>query len=144
MKIPGNDRVAVAWLETLGLTADDIGMEIPPPAEWAINGFVQASTIGGSPAVHVPMRNPVVQIDVWCCRLDSDQAPWGRAEDLDGQILEAAYAMTSPAEPPMPAGFRPVRVHSVFAVSEGRRIDSDEAGYARVSRDMEIFWSWST
>lgn len=144
MKYPSNDLVAVLWLGTLGLDADDIGTSLPAnPALWAARGYVQATTVGGSPAVHVPMRAPAVQLDAWCCRPDSEQAPWNRAASLAGAIVDATYSQTRPVDLDMPSDYKGVRVHSVYPLSEPRPVTGDEAGFARVQFDALFHWSWS-
>lgn len=145
MRYPSNDTIAELWLKTLGLTADDIGTELPAdPATWANGGYVQATATGGSPAIHVPMHAPTVQIDCWACRLNSELAPWNKAGDLAGQIVDGAFAHKRPVDLMMPSDYKGVRVHSAYALTEPRPIPGDEAGFARVSFDIAVRWSWSS
>lgn len=145
MRYPSNDLIAALWLRTLDLTADDIGTELPAnPASWADGGYVQVTAVGGSPNIHVPMRAPAVQIDCWTCRPNSEQAPWNKAGDLAGQIVHATYDMTRPVNLTMPSDYKGVRVHSVYPLGEPRPLPGDEAGFARVSFDMAVRWSWSS
>lgn len=143
MKYPSHELVATLWLDTLGLTADDIGSSLPgDPTLWATGGYVQATTVGGQPAIHVPMFAPLVQVDCWASAPDSRQAPWGKAGDLAGQVVAATYAFTKPVDLVMPSDYEAVRVHSVYPVTEPRRIPGDDAGYARVNVDVIMRWSW--
>lgn len=142
MKHPGSPLVAITWLRTLGLPCDGIGDELPAePAGWADLGFLHVPTVvGGSPGIHVPMRAPLVQVDAYANRPNSLRAPWNKAEDLAGALLAAVGDQRTPVDLTMPTGFWPVRLHSVWAQSEPRRIPSDPADYARVSADYEMRW----
>jgi hypothetical protein len=134
--------VAITWLRTLGLPCDGIGDDLPAdPATWAALGFLHVPTVvGGSPGIHVPMRAPVVQVDAYTNQPRSVRVPWNKAEDLAGALLAAVQDQQAPVSLTMPAGFFPVRLHSVWAQSEPRRIPSDPADYGRVSTDYEFRW----
>lgn len=145
MKQPTSELVATAWLDTLGLTVDDVGIELPAdPTLWAANGFVQVTTVGGTPAIHVPMRQAAIQVDAWCCRPNSEQAPWNRAGSLAGEVVDGCYAQTRPVNITLPAGFREVRVHSTYPLSEPRPIVGDDSRFARYQFDMQMNWSWQS
>jgi hypothetical protein len=139
---PGAPLVAITWMRTLDLPCDDIGDEVPAdPTLWAEHGFLHVpTTVGGSPDVHLPWRQPVVQVDTYTNRPDSEHTPWNKAEHLAAAVLEAAQAQRSPVDLAMPDGFRPVRLHAVWAQSEPRRLPSDPAAYARVNVDYEMRW----
>lgn len=145
MKQPSTDLVAVAWLGSLSLTTDGVGTVLPAdPNTWAANGWVQVTTVGGSPAVHIPMREGVVQVDAWCCRPNSELAPWNRAGSLAGEIVDACYRQERPVNISLPAGFRPVRVHTVYALTEPRAIEGDDSRFARYQLDVQVNWSWQS
>lgn len=142
MNYPSAPLVACVWLRSLGLPADDIGTDLPgEPSTWATNGYLQVPTaVGGSPAIHVAMRAPTVQVSAWTNRPDSQRAPWNRAEHLLGAVIDAAHDQAASIDLDMPAGFYPVRLHSVWCQSEPRRIPGDPAGYAHVNADFEMRW----
>lgn len=145
MKQPSSELVAAAWLRTLNLSADDVGIELPADfTTWADGGFVQVTTVGGSPAIHVPMRAPAIQVDAWCCRPGSEQAPWNRAGSLAGEVVDGCYAQTRPVNIALSAGFREVRVHSAYPLTEPRPIPGDDYRFARYQFDMQLHWSWQS
>lgn len=135
-------QVLVWWLHTLDLPVDGIGDTLPAePDEWATNGYVQIpTTVGGSPNVDVPQRQPVMQVDCWANRPNSELAPWNRAESLASRIVEAAQAQRGPITLTVPAGFRPVQLKSVWPRTEPRRLPNDPSRFARVSLDLEMRW----
>lgn len=140
---PNSSLIAVAYLQTLGLPADGIDTDLPAdPAEWATNGFVQVAAVtGGSPDLDIPLHRPIVQVDVWCTRLDSELPPWNQAGHLAGTLVAATYDSDNlNVTPTLPDGFRPVRVMSAFPVTEPREIAGDPAGFARVSLDLALRW----
>lgn len=141
---PSHELVACAWLNTLGLPADGIDTDLPrDPADWATQGFIQVTAVGGSPNIDVAVYQPAVQVDVWCTRVDSELPPWNQAGNLAGQLVAATYdAANANVSPTLPAAFRPVRVLSAFPLSEPRRILDDPAGFARVGFDLALRWTF--
>jgi hypothetical protein len=139
---PGSPLVLIRWLATLGLPCDGIGDHLPAdPTTWATQGFLQVPmTVGGSPDVDVPMRAPVVQVDAYTNRPDSERAPWNRAEHLAASVLAAAQDQRTPVDLVMPASYYPARLHSVWANTEPRRIPGDPSGFARVTCDYQMRW----
>lgn len=140
---PSTEQVAVAWLKTLpGLPVNQIATTLPADnASWATSGFVQVTTVGGTPQVHVPVFEPVVQIDIWACNVDSQRPPWGKAAHLAETIVWATYSALQPGVFDLGANIHPPRLMSAFALSEPRRILHDEAGFARVQFDMSFRWT---
>lgn len=139
---PQSEMVAALWLETLGLAADAIGTDLPAdPISWATGGYVQVSTMGGSPHPYIPERAPTVQVDCWANRPNSELPPWNRAGDLAGQILNATYEPQLVALV-MPIGFRPARVQTVTVLTEPRRMPGDPSGFARVMLELIMHWTW--
>jgi hypothetical protein len=141
--LPGNDRVAVAFLKSyLGL--ESIASTLPTDAtRWQATGFIQAQTVGGSPDRSVPRAEPVVRVDAWANSGQSNKTPWGRAEALAEAVRRAviefpteAYGQTLD----LGADFRNVRVLSVWPISEPRRVENDPSGYARFTSDFALSW----
>ena len=54
------DLVAQAWLAGVpGLDGAMVASTLPSDVTgWAVSGFVQVTTVGGSPDAYVPMREP--------------------------------------------------------------------------------------
>lgn len=142
LTLPGHQAIALAWLGTLGLTAQT-GSELPAdPTSWAEHGYVTAGpVIGGTPGKHVGMRNPVVQIDCWANSLGSEHAPWGKATDLTEQILAGCYLLTLTYQLTLPTGFAPILLRSVYPLTEPREIRGDNADFARLNFDLALHWT---
>ena len=139
---PTHKLVAVGWLQSLGLAAE-VGLDLPAdPTTWDDDGFVLvAGPVGGSPARHVPMRNPVVQIECWANRANSEFAPWNKAGSLAEELIEWSYRDIPQQRVPLPSGYRPVFLHSVYPLTEPNELPGDEAGFARVVCDFAFHWT---
>ena len=140
---PTHKLVALGWIQTLGLDAE-VGLDLPAdPTTWSDNGFILvAGPVGGSPGRHVPMRNPVVQIEFWANRPNSELAPWNKAGSLAEQVIDATYRDdTAQWLVSLPSGYRPVFLHAVYPLSEPNELPGDDAGYARVVVDFALHWT---
>lgn len=138
--------VAGAWLRTIsGLPQNKINTVLPDRALWADTGFVQVvGVVGGTPWLYAAMRDPVVEIDTWGCRLNSERPDWGKASALMDKIL-AATRPGAASGGLVTVGTKQARILTVFPVSEARRpvsgIDTgDDAGFARLSIDLQFTW----
>lgn len=140
---PGTVPVVLAWLDTLTLPADGVGADLPTsPSDWSANGFVQVPVVaGGSPGVYTPVRSPVVQIDCWTNRPNSELPPWRRCEHLAESVVAAMYAVTRPVTINLGEDWHPARLHSIYPISELRRVLDDPAHYARVTFDVQAHWT---
>jgi len=140
---PNVELLMVAWLRSLpGIPPDGVATSLPgDPAAWAALGFVQVTSVGGSPAVHTPLRNPVVQLDCWANNPNSQKPPWGKASALMETIVAACYANNQQRVLTMPEGFSNARLLAVYPLIEPRRVLGDEASFARLSVDLSVTWS---
>jgi len=150
---PTTQLVAVAWLvaRVPEFTAAMVGGALPKEtSKWAATGFVQASPVlSGSPNVDIPVRKPIIQIDLWGTANTSDTAssvkpPW----NLVAQLAECLRAATEDAQTghygqtlAVKAGYLAARVQAAYLVTEPMRIDNDPSGYARFSADLAIDWT---
>lgn len=139
---PSHELVAVAWLKSItGLPTAQIATTLPADnSSWAASGFIQVTTVGGNPDIDVPTFRPVVQIDCWANNVDSQRPPWGKATHLAERIVWASY-VDRPGSFDLGASVHTPRLMSVYALSEPRRIISDEAGFARVQFDLSFRWT---
>lgn len=143
MNYADSPDIALAWLNTLdGLPADDTGNVLPgDPTLWATQGFVQVPmVVGGSPDVHLPMREPIVEINAWTNRPGTEEPPWRRAGHLANWIIRRMHAQRTPLDLDLGGDYYPVRLHAVWAASEPRRITGDPSGYARVMFEAQMRW----
>lgn len=144
---PGSDLVGVGWLKLLaGLPADKIATKLPKDdAALRAPGFVRTMIVGGSPsASDLAWRAPVITAECWTAPAPGSQkVPWGTANQLAEQIVMATYdralmgrRIDLSAINPL---FVPVRVASVLALTEPRRVD-DPSGFARFDVDLKLNW----
>lgn len=147
---PVSELVALAWIQAT--TGIDCGMTLPEDyTTWAANGFVTTGNIGGSPAVHMPVRNPVVSIDCWAVASSSPRPPFLQA----AQLAETVYAAMQPTSAKRqvdpntvvtPTGNTYLHAHvlSIYALTEPRPVLGDEAGFAHYSLDIALRWVAAT
>lgn len=139
---PTAEQVGTAWVKTLdGVDATKVATALPGDANvWASTGFVQLAVVGGSPRIHSQMYSPVFQVDCWAANV-AGKAPWGRAGSLAAAVVWGCYHGPAPVLVNLGSEFHMGRVHAVIPLSEPRRIEGDEAGFARVQFDMALTWS---
>lgn len=140
--------VAGSWLRTIsGIPANKINTVLPALDQWEDTGFVQINgTVGGTPHLDAPIRQPVVQVDTWACRRDSDKPPWDKASRLMELIMAACVGpVASSVMVPLHIGSDLVRLMSVYPVSEPHKppqgLDTgDAASFARYTVDLQFIW----
>lgn len=138
---PTTELVACAWIAGIeGVTSDMVATTLPDSTSWSTNGFIQVYTVGGSPKLHNPLRQPVLNVDCWAVSPNSNKAPWGKANYLAELVWDAS--MVSPGRVvTLPGSYPQARVLGVDVLQEPRRVPSDQAGYARYQFDMQIHWA---
>lgn len=141
---PSSESVALAFVKAVpGIQANKVATVLPSDkAAWQDTGFVQVRTVGGSPNRHVPQAQPVLAIDCWANNGDSKQPAWGKANDLAERIrreIQDNLEFFGQAVDPGP-NYKTARILSAWLVTEPRRIEGDENGYARYTFDLEIVW----
>ena len=147
MTPPDGALVADAWLRLVsGLPASCIGPTLPtarrdPTPAWVSQGFAQHTVVGGAPAVEVPLRRTVVQLDFWAVTLDDRTAPWGLASGLAETVLAAAYGAVHELALTVPAGYATPRLRTVVPLSEPRKVPGDAAGFAHFMFDATFTWT---
>ncbi|HWB38440.1 MAG TPA: hypothetical protein VHA75_20680 [Rugosimonospora sp.] len=136
---PNTELVALAWLTaTVGLPD---GLDLPEDnTTWAASGFIQVHTVGGTPGVHFPLRQPVVSVDCWAVDSDGEYPPWNRALQMAEQVVAACYDPASKRQVTLPAAYLPAHVQSAYPLTEPRRVPSDVAAYAHAQFDLALNW----
>lgn len=135
------ELVAIAWLKTI--VGDRVATTLPKDnASWAASGFCTLDTVGGSPNLYVPLREPVMGVDCWANNPNSQKPPWNKAAMLAEAIQAACWAHQSiPQTVALPAGYPSVAVRSAYTTGEHRRIPDDPSSYARYSiPGLVIVW----
>jgi len=138
------DLVVQGWLAGVpGLSEAMVASTLPSDVTgWAVSGFVQVTTVGGTPDAYVPMREPVVSVDCWAVAPNSSKPPWGKANNLAEHIAAACQDHRGCNRVViLPEGYPPVRVHQAYLLTEPRRIPSDDGAYARYQMDLALHWT---
>lgn len=140
------DLVGVAWVSGIsGISPAQVATTLPEDnASWSASGFVELTVVGGSPGIDTPIRHSVFQVDAWASNPNSSKAPWGKAFTLAELVVTGAYPLNpllAARNLVMPAAFGSARVMSAVVLSEPRRIENDEASYARVTFDLQLNWA---
>lgn len=145
--LPNSELVAIAFFQSLpGLTVDVVATQLPKEErDWAANGAITVSVVGGHPDVDLAVRNPLVQADFWATKLNSNKPPWFMANAL----AEAAWMATRNRNRgaiilPISAGpvvYPSARLLTAFFLSEPRRFYDDRADVARYTADIAMSWS---
>lgn len=140
------DLVSVAWLSSLpGLNSDMVATDLPENSNLsgATSAFVTVHTVGGTPDMYVPERQPVIQIDAWGFPANSSsrKPPWGIANSVAEIIANACYNTANfNATLTLPTNYPTARVQQAHVVSEPRRIYGDKSFYARYQMDVQLYW----
>lgn len=151
--LPTSELVALTCIRDL-VTAYGIGagttLQGPDPEthtlSWGASAFVTARAVGGSINGTVPLREPVLSIEVSAVNEKSkSRPPWGRANSVAEMIVRACYSFDfGDTERPVSGGSGGdawlARVCDMSALTEPQRIPGDEAGYARYSFEMSVSW----
>lgn len=134
---PGADLVARAWLESLAaLSSAGVATSLPATDSWTGDTFVTVTVLSGPIDPYVPIRNAVVQVDVWA-KPGNRMPPWGKASVLVESIRDASYTSEGFGTLDMPVGdFKSVNFKSVVPLVEPHRVD--DPVLARYSMDMEF------
>lgn len=144
---PTSELVAVAWLKGLDALHGFVATEVPGRAEdgtysWSQYGFVEVSSVGGSPDLYLPVQEPVLSLDYWAVNPDSLRPPWGKANQLH-QVVRAG---TLDAEDTprllttMPGAYNYAKVTAAWLLTDARRVKADEAGWAHYTADLQLRW----
>ncbi|MEU3281594.1 hypothetical protein [Streptomyces antibioticus] len=131
-----SELVAEAWLKTV--VGDIVATTLPKPAadgtlSWADTGFITLVTVGGSPNMYVPLRDPAVGLSCWAANPGSQKPPWRKASNLAETICAACedHPNVPKTRLALPGDYPDVQVKSAYVTGEPRRIPDDASSYAR-------------
>lgn len=146
VRYPTNSLVAVAWLSQRvpGITPAMVATSLPRDSStWSSLGFVQATVITGTPDVDVPIRRPLIQVDLWAMTPDSARPPLAKAANLAELVRVATELETARYSSPvtMPANYAGAIVLSAYVASEPAEIPDDPSGYAHFTMDLRLEWA---
>lgn len=110
---------------------------------WADTGFVQFTAVGGAIDQYVPLRHPVVSLDIWAANKGSKRPPWGKAYSIAETIIAATFdtpGYDTHAVVSLPDGYPDARVTAFSTTTEPSRRPSDQSDYAHLGFEVAIAW----
>ena len=143
---PTSELVACAWLAGVpGLSSNMVATQLPNDvSSWKATGFVTVRTIGGTPSMYTPLRQPVLAIDTWAVNPTSNKPPWFQANGLMELIRSGCEARNGHRWVTMPAQYGPAQVGSAYFVTEPQRVYTDQGGYAHYNANLTLCWAAAT
>jgi hypothetical protein len=144
---PTTELVAVGWLKLAlpGVSGVDTRLPAADDAMRA-SGFVRVDVVGGSPAVDVAYRRPVLVAECWVPpAVGSHVPPWNQSGQIAQQIIDATddwslRGVTVDLSTIGDGEYGNARVDSVVARSEPVRVPADPNNYARHEVRIQVFW----
>jgi hypothetical protein len=141
---PNSELVAVTYIRSLSVmpsATSGVGTTLPEATSSWTDGFIVAQVVGGSSDRDVPVKSPLIQLDIYVPSINTSKPQWGKAATIAADIVEKLYAHDSTTNAlQLGATFKDARVSTAYAVSEPRRITNDPAGHARYTVDVVLNW----
>lgn len=141
-----SELVAMAWIASIpGFTAG-VAAQLPQnTAQWTEHGFVTVLRVGGSPHEYLPVRQPVMQIDVWATQsngqVTASKPPWYKAAALAEQVFAETFVHDRVCRLlTLKPGYPQARVLTATALTEPGRVSGDQVGTAHFTFDIQFVW----
>lgn len=140
--------VANLWLSSLpglnsGMVAPRLPEKIEQNASAITSGFVTYRTVGGTPDMYIPEREPVLSINCYGfpTATASRKPQWALANGLAERIAAACQQPSSfNALLTLPTGYPHARVQQAHLLSEPREMYGDQAYWAIYQFDLQMYW----
>ena len=140
--------VAGLWLSSLpGLNSGMVAARLPEKVETnaalVTSGFVTYKTVGGTPDMYVPEREPALQINCYGFPIStaSRKPQWALANALAERVAAACHQLSSfNALLALPTGYPHARVQQAHLLSEPREVYGDQAYWAVYQFDLQLYW----
>jgi hypothetical protein len=143
MEHPTATGTVITWLATF---MPAVAQNLPKVSSWpvlsdTVRGFVTVPAVVGGSGRDTPLRVPVMQVECWGAAIDSDRPHYGAAEQLAEDVVfevynDAAYPRTVTQR----TGYNAALIQSARLITEPRRLDDPDTGYARYVLDVELAW----
>lgn len=144
-KRPTNELAAMAWIRSIpGIDPQKVSTKLPGNNSLIVPGFVTVMTIGGSPDIYVPRREPIIEVKTWACHPDGDRQdpPWARANDLAEIIWERCLDHRSFGGVLFTKnGYDNVCVPSAYPLTEPMKVPDDAPRFACYTMDLQLHWT---
>lgn len=128
-----NEMVAIAFLKSI--VGDRVATTLPKDITgWVAGGFCTVDTVGGTPNIYLPLREPVMGVECWAVNPASQKPPWNKASSLAQAIQDACWDHPRlPRTLVLPNGYPLVQVKGAYLTGDPRRVPDDPSSYARYS-----------
>ena len=135
-----NTQVVAEWVKTLpGVIPTLVGPTLPrEPSVWSDQAFWQVVLVGGDPHRDLPLKEPVVEINVWTASPEGATAPYNRAESLCMDVRNRAFAARSRH---ITIAGQDVFLLGILCTAEPRRYPEPRTNFARVALTVQAYWS---
>lgn len=147
---PNSELVAQKMIATwiAGFTAGEITGELPDPADWATVGHW--TTVVALPTaaanVDLPVFDPILEVHFWGRRKNTDKPKWGEAWKLAALLahgLEAdSFRSHYGQELAIGGDYKKARILSAYIFTEPTRVRGDASGFAHISLDLGMHWTF--
>jgi hypothetical protein len=137
----------ITWLQGF-MPAGAVASNLPKIDSWpvlsgTVRGFVTVPLVAGGTVHYAGVRVPVLQVETWAAIPGSDKPQYGAAEQLAEDIVSAAGSLNSGGSSVrvlQRAGYNEALIHAVASLTEPRRLDDPDTGYARYLMDLSLAW----
>jgi|ERR1700733_6439547 len=142
---PTSDLVAMAWLQSIPqVLPNQVGTTLPAPP-WPNNAFiVVCKAIGGSPDPYIQIAQPVLEIEYYAVRPQSNKPHWGKANQLFEIVRHATYDRVNMGRAlniiAQGQEYNGANCLWVSALTEPRKTFNDTGSYACFSSDVQFKW----
>jgi hypothetical protein len=145
MEHPTATGTMITWLATV---VPAVASNLPEITSWpvlsgTVRGFVTVPTVAGGTVDYAGTRVPVLQVEAWAAVPSSDRPQYGAAEQLAEDIVTAVNALNGGGPAVLVrqrAGYNQALVQCAPMMTEPRRLDDPETGYARYLMDLSLAW----
>lgn len=140
---PNNELVAKAWLQGVpGVPPNSVATRLPRDnSTWAASGFVHiAGVVGGGSNRYYRLHEPILQLDFYATKPNSDKPPWNEANNLaqlvhdstdDQDIVKRTLTL--------PAAYKRAMVLEAYPMTEPTR-RPDPGSYAVYGFELAMHW----
>jgi hypothetical protein len=129
-----NEMVTIAFLKTI--VGDRVATTLPKDVTgWVEQGFVTVDTVGGTPNLYVPLREPVMGVECWAVNAELAETPVEQGVRPGCRPSKTPAGTTRPCRAPWSSrtGYPVVQVKGAYLAGDTRRIPDDPSSYARYS-----------
>ncbi len=135
--------VVAAWINSIpSLRAGICATQLPDDnATWGTSGFITVQPVGGFRDVDLRTGRPVMQVNGYAVKPNTQRPPWHLANNLVTAVRDACELKSTVNRIlTLPTGYAQARVESCYQVSEERRLYGDDASVAIYTADFQFHW----